>query len=90
MEYLSGVDHHVGRGFVGDAHAVRDGAPPFVLTNVTRLEEPAFVIQVTQTIDTTGVVQNPQTYRYSKSPPSAFNRESPFTAAGRAPAERQP
>ena len=45
---------------------VPDGAPPFVLTTVTRLEGATLVIQVTQTIDATGAVQNPQTYRYSK------------------------
>ncbi len=45
---------------------VRNGAPPFVLTNVTRLEGATLVIQVTQTIEATGAVQNPQTYRYSK------------------------
>ena len=46
---------------------VRDApGPPYVLTTVTRLEGATLVIQVTQTIEATGVVQNPLTVRYSK------------------------
>ena len=46
---------------------VRDApVPPYVLTTVTRLEGATLVIQVTQTIEATGAVQNPVTVRYSK------------------------
>ena len=45
---------------------IRDAAPPFLLTSVTRLERATLVIEVTQTSEATGAVQNRQTYRYSK------------------------
>ena len=45
---------------------VRDASAPYVLTTVMRLEGATLVIQVTQTSEATGAVQNPHTVRYSK------------------------
>ena len=45
---------------------VRDAAAPYVLTTVMRLEGATLVIQVRQTIEATGAIQNPYTIRYSK------------------------
>ena len=50
----------------GDSLVTRTPAPPFVLTNVTRLEGATLVIQVTKTSEATGEVQSRQTFRYSK------------------------
>ena len=50
----------------GNSLVTRTPVPPFVLTNVMRLEGATLVMQVTKTIEATGVVQSRETYRYSK------------------------
>jgi hypothetical protein len=55
----------------GDSLVTRTPIPeyqpaPIVLTTVARLEGTTLVIQVTQTSEATGAVQNQHTFRYSK------------------------